>query len=105
MLRWLQTSAMALSVAALLSGCDPDGKRQCAWTLEPEPKLKGSTDPGFIPVCARNRKSMKQDCRLQATLSYARQVFNRKFRYVDLIVESPGIPRTITSIKFCDQKD
>ena len=89
-------------VAGLLAACDPEGRKTCEWVLEPEPKLKGSADPGYIPVCARNRKAMKEDCRLQTTLEYAEKVYNRKFSYNDLRVESPGLPRTIKSIKFCD---
>ena len=89
----------------LLAACDPEGKKQCAWVLEPEPNLKGTTDPGFIPVCARNRATMKEDCRLQTTLDYAEKVYGRKFRYTDLRVESPGLPRTVADIKFCDKKD
>ncbi len=45
---------------------------------------------------------MKEDCRLQTTLDYAEKVYGRKFRYADLRVESPGLPRTVSSIKFCD---
>ena len=59
---------------------------------------------GYIPICARNRKTMKQDCRLQARQDWAKAVFQRKFRYVDLKVASPGIPRTITEVTFCDGK-
>ena len=34
-----------------LLGCDPEGKKECQWTLEPEPKLIGTTtEPGMIPV-------------------------------------------------------
>lgn len=97
--------AVMLCCFGLLVACDRDGKKQCTWTLEPEPDLKGTTDPGFIPVCARNRTNMKQDCRLQTTLDYAEKVYGRKFRYVDLRVESPGLPRTIAGIKFCDKRD
>jgi hypothetical protein len=96
---------VAVAVAWLLAGCDPEGKKQCAWVLEPEPKLEGTVDPGYIPVCARNRGTMKEDCRLQAPLDYAKQVYGRKFRYVDMRVASPGLPRTVTEIKFCDGKD
>lgn len=91
------------AVLCLLSiGCDPEGKKACEWVLEPEPSLKGSADPGFIPVCARNRRTMKEDCRLQTTLEYAEKALERKFRYIDLRVESPGLPRTVKTIKFCD---
>jgi hypothetical protein len=82
--------------------CDPDGKKSCDWVLEPEPKLKGSSDDGYIPVCARNRTTMKEDCRLQTSLEYAEKAYERKFRYTDLRVESSGLPRTVKSIKFCD---
>jgi hypothetical protein len=93
---------MVMAGLTLLSACDPDGKKECAWVLEPEPKLDGQTDPGYIPLCARNRTTMKEDCRLQASLEYAEKVYGRKFRYVDLRVTSAGSPRTIAKIKFCD---
>lgn len=92
---------LALS-APLFMACDPEGKKECSWVLEPENKMIGKTDPGMIPVCARNRKTMKEDCRLQTTLEYAQKAYNRKFRYTDLRIESPGLPRTIAGIKFCD---
>lgn len=94
--------SVALLLLPALTACDPDGKKECAWVLEPEPTLDGTTDPGYIPVCARNRKAMKEDCRLQATIDYAKSVYGKKFRYVDMRVASPGLPRTITTIKFCD---
>ncbi|MEZ4741669.1 MAG: hypothetical protein R3B45_04355 [Bdellovibrionota bacterium] len=84
-------------------GCDPEGRKKCVWTLEPEPKNMGMAKDGMIPLCARNRETMKQDCRLQADLEYAKKAYGRKFRYVDLKVESYGIPRTIKSITFCDE--
>jgi hypothetical protein len=93
--------ALLLLGAALLA-CDPEGNKECAWVLEPEPDLRGTTEAEMIPVCARNRDKNKQDCRLQTTLAFAKKVFEKKFRYVDLEVKSPGIPRTVTAIKFCD---
>ena len=97
---------LAKLVAALvlwtLVACDPEGKKECAWVLEAEPKLDGTVDQGYIPMCARNRASMKEDCRLQATMEFAKSVLNKKFRYVDMRIASPGLPRTITTIKFCD---
>src|SRR5688500_2405556 len=65
----------AIAISVLLLGCDPEGRKECVWVLEPEPKLDGSTDAGMIPVCARNRKTMKEDCRLQTSLAYAEKVF------------------------------
>lgn len=94
----------ALALLAACSACDPDGKKTCNWVLEAEPKNDGKADEGMIPVCARNRQSMKEDCRLQTTIDYAKQAMGRKFRYVDLKIDSPGLPRTITSIEYCDGK-
>ncbi len=93
--------ALGLLLPAL-AACDPEGKKTCSWVLEPEPKLDGTVDPGYIPVCARNRATMKEDCRLQATVDYAKSVYGKKFRYIDMRVASPGLPRTITTIRFCD---
>jgi hypothetical protein len=95
-------SVMLLMILTL--GCDNDGKKQCSWVLEPEPKLMGSTEPPMIPVCARNRQTFKEDCRLQAPLDYAEKVYGRKFRYTGIKVSSAGIPRTIQRIEFCDGK-
>ena len=91
-----------IGLSTLLLACDPEGRKQCEWVLEPEPDLKGQTDPNYIPVCARNYKTNKQDCRLQMKLADAKKVHQRKFRYDDLAIKDPGLPRTISSIKFCD---
>ena len=83
-----------------LLGCDPERKKKCEWYLVPDLDRTGTIDPGYIPVCARNYIVNKQDCRLQATLEFARDAYNKKFRLVDLKVKSPGIPRTVTTIDF-----
>lgn len=83
--------------------CDLEGRKNCAWVLEPEPSLKDKAVSGFIPVCARNRQTKKQDCRLQATLDFAKKAYGKQFRYVDIEVESVALPRTIKNIKFCDK--
>jgi hypothetical protein len=95
---------LALSLLISIAGCDPEGHKNCDWVLEPEPSLKDKVDPGYIPVCARNRVTLKQDCRMQTTIEYAKKVFKKKFRYVDLRIDNPGLPRTISNIKFCDEK-
>lgn len=87
---------------SFLIACDSEGKKKCDWVLEPEPKLIGKTEEGFIPVCARNRKTMKQDCRLQTSLEKAKSYSGKVFRYVDMEIESVALPRTIKSIKFCE---
>ncbi len=94
----------AIGLVFLILGCDPEGKKKCDWVLEPEPSLIGKTDDGYIPVCARNRKTQKQDCRMQATMEYAKESLGRKFRYIDIRTENAGLPRTITTIKFCEDK-
>ena len=101
----LHAALMLTTIPLALLACDPDGKKDCAWVLEPEAKLEGTTEPGFIPVCARNRKSMKEDCAMQATLDYAKQAYERKFRYVDIRFASAGQLHTVSSIKFCNGKD
>lgn len=89
-----------------LFSCDLDHKKKCEWYLVPdEDRVKDgsmdeSIDEGFIPVCARNYKSRKQDCRLQTTLEYAQSHYKQLFRYVDLKVKNPGIPRTVEQIDF-----
>lgn len=83
--------------------CESDRKKECEWYLMPDIDRVGQADEGLIPVCARNFKSNKQDCRLQTTEKFAREHFNKPFRYTDLKVKNLGIPRTIDTITFCSQ--
>lgn len=79
--------------------CDPEGRKKCEWTLEPEPDLMDRVDPGFIPVCARNRSRNKQDCRLQWTLVEAKNFSGKTFRYTDIQFTEKTMPKTIKTIK------
>ena len=101
---WTASVLGVIGAAFLLFSCDPDGKKKCVWVLEPEPRNEAQSDPGMYSVCARNRESMKEDCRLQTSKDFASKALGRKFRYADLEIDSPGLPRTIKSIKFCDEK-
>ncbi len=101
-LQHLASVALLAGAGLLMGGCDPEGRKNCVWVLEAEPGMMEKVDPGMIPVCARNRQTMKEDCRLQTSLEYAKGAYGKKFRYADLAIESPGLPRTIKSIKFCD---
>ncbi len=92
---------LALLFPWILS-CDPDRKRQCEWYLIPEPDYRHKVEDGFIPVCARNLQNNKQDCKLQTTLEYAKKMYEKKFRYIDLKVKNTTFPRTIDSIRTCD---
>lgn len=100
--------AASLAIAAglisvTLFGCDPDGKKQCAWMLMADTtRSLDRMDPGFIPVCARNFKTEKQDCRLQAKLDFAKSTEGKKFRYSEMKIRGPGNPREILSIEFCE---
>ena len=89
-------------ISVLPFGCDLEGRKNCDWVLEAEPNQADKVSKGMVGVCARNRKTMKQDCRMQTTLDYIKSVQKRRFRYEDLEVENYGIPRTIKNIKFCD---
>jgi len=104
LLRLLQL--FLISAAALaFTGCDPEGKKECQWTLEPEPKLIGTaTIAGMIPVCARNRTTNKEDCRFQAPMDFAKSAWMKKFKYVDLESDNSQSPRVIKNIKFCAEK-
>ena len=96
--------SIVVCAAALLPSCDPEGRKECIWTLEPELKLKGTTMDGYIPVCVRNRKANRQDCRYQATLEFAKAAWEKKFRYVDIDADASHAPKVIKNIKFCDGK-
>ena len=91
-----------IAITSLSTGCDPERKNACEWYLMPNVVRQTRVDEGYIPVCARNLKIGKEDCRLQTTLKFATKVHQRPFRYVDMKVKTYGLPRTIDSIKFCD---
>ncbi len=96
---------LPMVAVVMLTGCDPEGKKECQWTLEPEPNLIGkTTEPGMIPVCARNRVTNKQDCRFQAPMDFAKSAWTKKFKYVDITSDNTRIPRIIKDIKFCSEK-
>jgi hypothetical protein len=104
MVKLVKPLVHALLLFALFS-CDPEGKKECQWTLEPEPNLIGTTsEPGMIPVCARNRTKNKQDCRFQAPLDFAKSAYGKKFKYVDVASDNSKMPRVIKNIKYCDNK-
>jgi hypothetical protein len=98
------SSAFVFLIAStsLLLGCDPDHLNKCEWYLVPDQDRKGNVEEGFVPACARNYEVNKQDCRLQVKLEFAKKAYNRKFKYKDLKVDGPGIPRTVKSIKYCE---
>lgn len=103
-MRFIHFIPLGLMTLTLVA-CDPEGKKECQWTLEPEPKLIGtSTEPGMIPVCARNRKTNKEDCRLQAPMDFAKSAWMKKFKYVDLDSDNSRLPRIVKNIKFCSEK-
>jgi hypothetical protein len=93
-----------LILASLLTGCDPEGRQECQWTLEPEPKLIGKTEEGLIPLCARNRVTNREDCRFQGTMEFAKQAWTKKFRYVDIDADASKAPKVIRGIKYCTPK-
>lgn len=93
--------AIALGALLALQGCDPERKKRCEWYLMPNTDKKANVDKGMISVCARNLIAGKEDCRLQTSLTFAKKVYGKTFRYVDLKVKSFGIPRTIQEITFC----
>jgi hypothetical protein len=97
---WLMTTFGAAIVS--WTSCDPEGRQECQWTLEPEPKLKGTTAENMIPLCARNRVTNKEDCRFQASLDFAKGAWTKKFRYVDITSDASKAPKVIKSIKYCD---
>ncbi len=101
MIRLYKGVLVFLALISLVS-CDPEHKKKCEWYLMPDPDRIDKVQEGFIPVCARNFKTNKQDFRLQAPLDFARTAYNKKFRYIDMKIDGPGIPRTIQSIKHCE---
>lgn len=84
-------------------GCDPERKKKCEWYLMPEPSLSGTTDPGYIPVCARNLTNNKQYCKLQAELEFSKRIYGKKFRYSEMKIDDVGrFPKKILSIEPCE---
>lgn len=86
-----------------LSGCDWNHTKKCEWYLMPDPDRIGKSDEGYIPVCARNLVINKENCYLQAKLSLTQEFYGKKFRMVDVEIDRSGqFPRTVTSIKACE---
>jgi hypothetical protein len=101
-------SLILLSIG--LTACDLNHLESCEWTLEPEKdnieKLsKEDIGQGYIPVCARNRMTNKQNCNLKAKLDYSKKVFQKKFKYSDLrIDEASKFPKAVVNISsFCSE--
>jgi len=97
------TRAMAVICLFWVAGCDPDGRKDCDWVLEPEPNNTQEVEAGYIPVCARNRKTMKEDCRMQATLEFAKKVYGRKFRLSEVEYSNKTYPKTVVDLTYCDK--
>ena len=104
----LLKKSSVLFVLLLASACDLNEFNSCDWTLEPEKdnleKLsKEDIADGYIPVCARNRMTNKQNCDLKAKLEFSKQVYQKKFKYTDLEIQQDGkFPKAIISIaNFC----
>ena len=97
-----------LNLMFLVSACDFNHFKECEWTLEPEVKNLHKINAeakaqSFVPVCARNRVTNKQNCNLKANLTYAKEVYGKMFVYNDMVVEKTGsFPRSVVEIKkFC----
>ena len=87
--------------------CDQHRRKECEWYIVPEKNYADKVDleKGFVPVCARNFENNKQHCPLQIKEEIGKQTFGRRFRYVDMQIETEGkFPRQILSVEFCDGK-
>jgi hypothetical protein len=85
----------------ILSGCDPEGRKDCVWTLETEAKPQ-LVSHNAIPSCVRNRETMKQDCKLQVSMEVARTV-SGKFRYDDIKWDRSTSPKTFLEVSLCQE--
>ena len=100
MFSWLKIAISVFLISTVVS-CDKEGRKKCQWVLEPNLSKDAVTEQGYVPACARNRTTMKQDCRFQITVEKGKKYENKVFRYVDVKTISPAIPRTISHIDFC----
>jgi hypothetical protein len=82
--------------------CDTNRKDACEWYLIPNSDQVNLADGEYIPVCARNFVSNKEDCRLKAKLDFAKSIYNKKFRFGDMTLSGKEFPRTVESIKTCE---
>jgi hypothetical protein len=96
---------LLLSAFIFLPGCDlfTNNKSKCEWYAMPEPDNKDKVDEGYIPICVRNYVTNKQNCQLQAPLELAQNIYQKAFRYTDMVIDMEGrFPRKILKIKeFC----
>lgn len=96
-------AALALLVL-LIAGCDPDRKRKCEWYLQPEPRHKDLVAKGWVSLCAKNYKTMKQKCFIQTPLAFAEKVHGKPFRFVDLKLNDKTFPKKVKSVTFCPSR-
>lgn len=84
-----------------VQGCDPKRKKNCEWQLRLNRDVKATADKGLISVCAYNFRTKDSICGLQTSLSFAKKVASKTFRFVDIKVKAFGHPRTIQEMAFC----
>ena len=104
----LMALASVSILAAFVAGCDLSHQDRCEWYLmpNPDPEWVAKVDEGFIPVCARNLVINRENCDLQATLEFAEGNYGKKFRYVDIEIDTSGkFPRKVTGISECTPEE
>ena len=95
---------LIFSASMFLLACDPNHEKKCEWFLVPEPKnMAWKMEKGYIPVCARNYELNKQNCKLKAKYTYAKRVYGKKFRLVDMKVKGSRFPKEVQEIKLCKE--
>lgn len=98
----LALTVIGLSLLLLaIQGCDLKRKKNCEWQLRLNRDVKATADKGLISVCAFNLRTKDSICGLQTSLSFAKKVASKTFRFVDIKVKAFGHPRTIQEMAFC----
>lgn len=95
-------------LAVIVTGCDLSHQERCEWYLmpNPDPLWIAKVDEGYIPVCARNLVINRENCDLQATLEFAEGNYGKKFRYIDIEIDTSGkFPRKVSGISECSPEE
>lgn len=102
------TIAVMGLLMVIVTACDLTHQERCEWYLmpNPDPEWIAKVDEGYIPVCARNLVINRENCDLQATLEFAEGNYGKKFRYVDIEIDTSGkFPRKVSGIAECSSEE
>ncbi|WP_132321451.1 hypothetical protein [Pseudobacteriovorax antillogorgiicola] len=84
----------------VLTGCDPQRKKQCEWYFIPFPEGNPSVEEGWVSICVANFKLGRQRCYFTAKPNFLDKMNGIPFRYTSLKY-TDTFPKKVISVKPC----